>query len=113
MIEATLEQTQVLHNQLKESGLALSSRQAFSIIYFYQERLYTIPDHFEQCHTCLELYDTWQEDSSLADDTEPYDDITQEMITEATKDGGYSFCDGECEADFWREWKDNKEQDNE
>jgi hypothetical protein len=39
----------------------LSSRKAFSVIYFLQEHMDLIPDHFEVCTTCRCLFDTEQE----------------------------------------------------
>lgn len=39
----------------------LSSRKAFSVIYFLQEHMHLIPDTFERCATCGDLYDSSNE----------------------------------------------------
>lgn len=39
----------------------LSSRQAFSVIYFLQEHMHLIPDKYERCCTCKELFDADRE----------------------------------------------------
>lgn len=36
----------------------LSSKKAFAIIYYLQEHLRIIPDHFEVCWKCGDIYDT-------------------------------------------------------
>lgn len=132
MTEITLKQTQDLYNQLfggvhwgkKENlpiefDLGLNSQQAFTVIYFYQEYLHIIPDHYEQCYICDELYNDWCSGYHLSEDTEAityYSDIpTQEMIDEATKDAGYNFCSDECEMVFWYSWlrKKDKEKSSE
>jgi len=35
----------------------LSKEQAFAIIYYLQEALYTMPDHYEKCRICGDLFD--------------------------------------------------------
>ena len=39
----------------------LSSRMAFKIIWYLQEVMGVIPDHYERCITCGCLYDSWSE----------------------------------------------------
>lgn len=39
----------------------LSERMAFSIIWFLQERMRIIPDVFERCSTCGEIFDSGRE----------------------------------------------------
>lgn len=39
----------------------LSSRRAFDVIYFLQEYLGIIPDHFDRCCCCGEMYDSESE----------------------------------------------------
>jgi len=39
----------------------LSSRAAFSVIYFLQEHMDLLPDHFEVCVRCRDLFDTERE----------------------------------------------------
>lgn len=38
--------------------IKLSKKQAFSIIWFLQEKFPLLPDHIEQCSECGELYDS-------------------------------------------------------
>lgn len=44
------------HHKIK-----LTSKKAFSIIYFLQEHLPLLPDHFERCNDCGCIYDSWSE----------------------------------------------------
>jgi len=39
----------------------LSRRKAFSVIWFLQEHLRILPDNFEQCCSCKDLYDANRE----------------------------------------------------
>jgi hypothetical protein len=65
--EVTLEQVEELYeflmgNPPKEVFLTrltqpkLTARKAFSVILFLQERLHLLPDKFEQCPRCLNLF---------------------------------------------------------
>jgi hypothetical protein len=36
----------------------LSQEQAFAIIYYLQEALYILPDHYEKCKKCGDLFDS-------------------------------------------------------
>ena len=64
--DVTLEQTEELYRFLQGQlpdgfhckKLRLSERQAFRVIWFIQEHLRIIPDHYERCCGCGELYDT-------------------------------------------------------
>lgn len=38
----------------------LTGRQAFSVIWFLQEHLHIIPDHFDRCDDCGSLFDSDQ-----------------------------------------------------
>jgi hypothetical protein len=42
----------------------LTSRMAFRIIYYLQEQMGLLPDNYERCITCGELYDADEEGSS-------------------------------------------------
>lgn len=42
---------------IKHSDLKLTPEQAFDVIYLLQEYFNAIPDVFEQCYRCKELYD--------------------------------------------------------
>lgn len=39
----------------------LSPQQAFDVIYILQENLHLLPDHYELCCQCHQLYDSWRE----------------------------------------------------
>lgn len=39
----------------------LSDKQAFTVIWFLQEHLGVIPENYEKCQNCGDLYDTWVE----------------------------------------------------
>lgn len=88
----------------------MDERQAFGIIYFLQERLHIIPDNFELCADCLELFDdhhggTRQVDGAqvCADCAQVYDFCCSgccEYVTFGTVDD-----DGFCER--CRERKEN------
>ena len=39
----------------------LSPRRAFNVIYVLQEHLHLLPDHYELCCQCHQLYDSWRE----------------------------------------------------
>lgn len=41
--------------------IKLTKKQAFSIIWYLQEKFPVIPDHIEQCYTCGELYDSYSQ----------------------------------------------------
>jgi len=42
----------------------LSSKKAFDIIYYLQEQLEILPDRFEKCTSCKEMYDSHQQGST-------------------------------------------------
>lgn len=46
----------------------LSVRQAFSVLYYIQEKLELIPDTYELCDGCLELYDSDAEGDCIGDE---------------------------------------------
>ena len=83
----------------------LTPRQAFTIVYYLQEFLGVLPDHYEQCGVCEELYDSECGGFSVDPDELPDDwhteiGVTSEMIE---KSGGAMVCSMECEVAFWRE----------
>ena len=41
-----------------------SGKMAFRIIYYLQEIFHLIPDRYERCQTCGEIYDSYAEGSS-------------------------------------------------
>jgi hypothetical protein len=58
-IQSDVEWIRDFYYDLKEKGL--SSKKAFSVIYFLQEHLPVFPDNIEQCSNCGELYDTYSQ----------------------------------------------------
>lgn len=63
----TLEQTQELHRllqgenpkEIKVKPFNLDPETAFRIIWYLQERLRIIPDNYEMCSKCKEIYDSY------------------------------------------------------
>lgn len=81
----------------------LTPQQAFAVIYYLQERLRVLPDHYELCSECEELFNTHDGQlvtDSYSDDTEFYDDlgVTPDMVQ---KHSGTRFCLPECETAYW------------
>lgn len=116
--EITLEQVEEFMQMLTGGDLSdgmrmpdqpqLTDRQAFSVVYYLQERLHLVPDNFEQCEFCKGIFDVdcsghyIDTEDSPADYGGWYDSIgvTQEMIV-AT--GGVHVCSRGCDVAFWRE----------
>lgn len=71
MNELTLKQVQELYDHLTgkksidgiiiEENYNLTKDQAFGIIYILQEHYKIIPDHYEQCDHCGDIYDSKSE----------------------------------------------------
>ena len=69
--EITVEQTQELYDYLTGKSQPdnfrmkrlpnLSDKKAFQVIWFIQEHLRIIPDHYEQCFNCKILFDDSKE----------------------------------------------------
>ena len=83
----------------------LSSREAFSVIWFLQEHIPVLPDRYEQCCVCLTIFDR-DHGGCFIDWTDGVSSwrqqmgVTREMLKENT---GAQFCSEECEALFWDE----------
>lgn len=81
----------------------LSRKQAFSIIWFLQEYMNILPDNFEMCHICGELFDA-HSGGFVVDGTDAPDEwqkdigVTQEMLQQSD---GTKFCSSGCEYKFW------------
>lgn len=87
----------------------LSSESAFSVIYFLQERMRLIEDHYELCQECWTVYDSEESGCSLSEDQYRVSEgwynhlgVTLEMVK--THEGN-RFCSEECEREFWYELK--------
>ncbi len=120
MTEPTLEQIQEFFDVLTTGEppedwrlsnlLKLTPRQAFTVVYLMQEQLGIVPDHYELCSVCDELFDTHYGEQYLDDDTEIDEwyeclGVTKEML-EPHK--GNRFCSSECEAAFWIKVKNER-----
>lgn len=70
----------------------LSKAQAFSVIYVLQERMGVIPDRFELCDQCHELFDA---DYGMChvDDEEGLESMKEIGYRVTKKDIGKTFCD--------------------
>ena len=112
MSEPTLEQIQGFFDALTTGeppgGFKLPDlpkllkKQAFTVVYLLQARLGIVPDHYEMCGICNELFDSEQSGHILDGDTEMTEwyeslGITQNMLDAAS---GF-FCSDECEGEFW------------
>jgi len=119
--EITLEQVQQFMSLLTGDWLPdhwtfdnvpkITRREAFVVIYFLQEYLPVLPNHYEQCSVCEEMYDSEYDGFTIDADAEPsgwHDEIgvTKKMIAES---GGGMVCSDRCKLDFWRdrfpEWR--------
>lgn len=111
--DVTFEQIKELMNMLTGGELPegmimvtqpkLSREQAFSAIWFLQEHLCVLPDHFEMCNVCGDLFDT-RHDGFTVDGTDvpglwhEENNVTQEMLK---RYDGFNFCSMGCEYHFW------------
>jgi hypothetical protein len=83
----------------------LDQQEAFSVIWFLQEHLRVLPDHFEQCSVCHGLFDTHC-GGFVVDGTDDPDEwqeemgVTQDMLRQCA---GARFCSTNCEHNFWRD----------
>ena len=83
----------------------ITRREAFTVVYYLQECLGVLPDHYEQCNICGEMYDTERGGFTIDTTGEPHNwhneiGVTKKMIAES---GGGMVCSCECEVGFWRE----------
>lgn len=111
--EITLEQVQELVDFLAGGKLpegwttsappTLTRKQAFSVVYYLQERLHIIPDHFEMCAVCEQVADTHYGGVFVSDD-DYGDSVADEMgITpdEIKQYASVFLHDPQCEVAFW------------
>ncbi len=83
----------------------MTQREAFTVVYYLQEFLRVLPDRYEQCCICMEMYDSECDGFTIDTEDEPDDwhneiGVTKKMIAES---GGGMVCSRECELDFWRD----------
>jgi hypothetical protein len=73
----------------------LTPDEAWEIIYVLQEGMRIIPDHFEKCDICGDLYDT--------DNSGRYSELEEKNFCDGCYDEGETtYCDG-CGAEVWQE----------
>lgn len=111
--EITLEQVEQFMNLLTGTWLPenwtpdnvpkMTPREAFTVVYYMQEFLHVLPDHYEQCNICSEMYDTEWGGFTIDTADEPDEwhirvGITKKMIAES---GGGMVCSSECALGFW------------
>ena len=79
----------------------LSRDSAFSVVWYLQEHLRIIPDNYELCVVCGELYDSYRGGHTIDSDSYEFwkedENITREMIA---KHDGAHICSMECEYDL-------------
>ena len=87
-----LQGNDVLENWILKPRPKLTKKQAFSVIYVLQERLGIIPDKFEFCDECHELFDA---DYGIChvDDKESLKNMKEIGYRVTAKDIGKTFCD--------------------
>lgn len=77
--DITLEKVQVFYEWLQgkdrpddicfQHSPHLSAGEAFSVIYYLQEELEIVPDSYEKCRECGELYDSYVEGTTINEDS--------------------------------------------
>lgn len=85
----------------------LSPEAAFSVIWYLQEHLRIIPDRYEMCDVCHEIFDVNSGGYIISDDS-PENEWYREMGIEPAEvkaAEGKRFCSESCERDFWRNEK--------
>jgi hypothetical protein len=110
MSKITLEQTQKLFDMLQGGELdgmtlaeqpKLSARAAFSVIYYLQEELGIIPDTYEACAVCGELYDADCDGHVVSEDTiDGWYEENGISLSAIKKHEGAHVCSEECEYDL-------------
>jgi len=70
----------------------LTKNQAFSVIYILQERMGLIPDKYEFCDACHEIFDA-DYGSCHVDDKEQLKEMRKIGYRVTVKDIGKTFCD--------------------
>jgi hypothetical protein len=98
---------QLLGGMVMNRQPCLSQRSAFSVVWFLQENLHIIPDRYERCAVCEELFDA-ENDGFIVDGTDAPDCWHQELgVTEELlrQNDGAMFCSRQCEYRYWRSLK--------
>lgn len=53
-----------------DTKFSLTEEEAFSIIYYLQEGLEILPDKFEMCKECKDIYDSYEEGTHIDEESE-------------------------------------------
>lgn len=104
-LEAVTEFMEMLTGERLPEGMTMtdqpkmSVQSAFSVVWYLQEHLRIIPDNYQLCVTCGELYDSHCDGHTIdSDDSYDFwredDDITPEVVK---KYDGVHVCSVECE----------------
>lgn len=81
----------------------LTSRQAFSVVYYLQEILRLIPDHYEVCAWCHQLYDSYRGGHSIDIDDAEHDSWYKDCgipLEAIARHDGSNVCSSECEYNY-------------
>lgn len=79
----------------------LNNESAFSIVWYLQEHLHLLPDNYEMCKVCKEIYDAHGGGHIISsDDSDWYKGmgISQAMIEQHE---GVRLCSENCELAYW------------
>lgn len=76
----------------------LTAEEAFSVIYYLQEELEILPDHYEQCKECNCLFDSYNEGVSIDKETTIVDAEGTEVDGNFSEDMFGMYCD-DCRPD--------------
>lgn len=83
----------------------LTPRQAFSVIHYLQEQLRLLPDNYEICDGCGDIFDA--DEGGVCIDFDAHPDEWHEAFGVTAENikahEGKRFCTEPCEASFWRE----------
>lgn len=81
------------HKLLLRKNPKLSKNGSFSIIYYLQEVMNIIPDSFEVCDRCGDIFDCSNEGDCLPDNFEEFINIDLTNANFTKKDAGKKYCD--------------------
>ena len=76
----------------------LTAEEAFSVIYYLQEELEILPDHYEQCKECKCLYDSHTEGTSIYEESTIINDEGNEVDGNFPEKTFGMYCD-DCRPD--------------
>lgn len=89
----------------------LTPEQAFSIIYYLQEKLFLIPDTYERCDNCGCLYDSDEEGTSIDEYSTIITEEGEEVLANFPKEMYGLYCDN-CRPDDITEPYDAQDEED-